>query len=74
MRIHTLPRRFIKRVIATRAASICLVSIQQRSSACNPYSPNATALPREAIPRRAPRCILRYFTLAGIIAITTLSC
>src|SRR3954463_7041756 len=71
IRIHTLPRRFIKRVTATRAASICLVSSQQRSSACKPYSPNATVWPREAIPERLPRCILRYLTLAGIIGITT---
>ena len=34
------------RVTATRAASICLVSIQQRSSAIKPYSPNATVWPR----------------------------
>ena len=34
------------REIATRADSICLVSIQQRSSAINPYSPKATVLPR----------------------------
>ena len=34
----------------------------------NPYSPNATVLPREAIPARLPRCILRYFTLAGSMA------
>ena len=33
MRIHILPRRFMLRVTATRAASICLVSSQQRSSA-----------------------------------------
>jgi hypothetical protein len=30
-------------------------------------------VPREAIPVRLPRCILRYFTLAGIIAITSYS-
>src|ERR1043166_4437010 len=52
--------------MATRAASICFVSSQQRSIDCNPYSPNATLLPREARPARLPRCILRYFTLAGI--------
>jgi hypothetical protein len=27
-------------------------------------------VPREAIPLRLPRCILRYFTLAGINGIT----
>src|SRR5687767_13465532 len=66
IRIHTLPRRFMKRVTATRAASICFVSSQQRSSACRPYSPNATVWPRVAKPARLPRCILRYLTLAGI--------
>ena len=44
MRIHILPWRFMLRAIATRAASICFVSIQQRSSAIKPYSPNATVL------------------------------
>src|SRR5947207_12095797 len=70
MRIQTFPRRFIKRVMATRADSICLVSIQQRSSACKPYSPKATVLQRDAIPVRWPRCILRYFTLSGINGIS----
>src|SRR2546426_507859 len=65
-RIHILPWRFILRAIATRAASICLVSSQQRSSACKPYSPKATVWPRVARPARLPRCILRYFTLSGI--------
>src|SRR5437762_14378913 len=55
--------------MATRAASICFVSSQQRSSAINPYSPNATVWPREAMPARLPRCILRYFTLSGISGI-----
>jgi len=32
----------------------------------------ATVLPREAMPVRWPRCILRYLTLAGINAITQL--
>src|SRR5436189_5317884 len=53
------------RLTATRAASICFVSSHARSRHCNPYSPNATVLPRDAIPARLPRCILRYFTLAG---------
>src|ERR1035441_336102 len=66
MRIHILPWRFILRATATRAASICLVSSQQRSSAINPYSPKATVWPRVAKPARLPRCILRYFTLSGI--------
>src|SRR5688500_11660254 len=56
----------MKRLMATRAASICFVSSQQRSNACNPYSPNATVFPREAIPERFTRCILRYFNLPGV--------
>ena len=36
-------------------ASICFVSIQQRSSAINPYSPNATVLPRVARPTCSSR-------------------
>src|SRR6266853_1201270 len=59
------------RAIATRAASICRVSSQQRSKDINPYSPNATVWPREARPARLPRCILRYFTLSGISGIGT---
>jgi hypothetical protein len=58
------------RAMATRAASICFVSSQQRCSAINPYSPNDTVWPRVASPARLPRCILRYFTLSGINGIT----
>src|SRR5580658_5099349 len=58
--------------IATRQASSCLPSIQQRSSAIRPYSPNATVLPRIASPVRLPRCILRYFTFSGCNAINFL--
>ena len=43
-RIHILPWRFMLRAMATRAASICLVSSQHRCSAINPYSPKATLL------------------------------
>src|SRR6476660_4589599 len=70
MRIHIFPWRFILRAMATRAASICFVSSQQRSSAIRPYSPNATVLPRYASPARLPRCILRNLTLAGCNGIT----
>ena len=34
-----------------------------------PLGNKVLVFPREAKPRRAPRCILRYLTLAGIIAI-----
>src|SRR4051812_22057310 len=70
MRIHIFPWRFILRAMATRAASICFVSIQQRSSAIKPYSPKATVLPRYANPARLLRCILRNLTLAGCNGIT----
>jgi hypothetical protein len=73
MRIHILPRRFMLRLMATRAASICLVSSQQRSNDINPYSPKATVLPRVARPARFPRCIFRYFTRAGINGISSSS-
>src|SRR5205085_9119508 len=71
-RIHIFPWRFMLRAMATRAASICFVSSQQRCSACKPYSPNATVWPRVAMPARLPRCILRYFTLSGIKGIGSL--
>src|SRR5262249_31422131 len=64
-RIHILPCRFILRAIATRAASSCLVSNQQRCSAIKPYSPKATVCPRDARPARLPRCIFRSLTLSG---------
>jgi hypothetical protein len=68
-RIHNLPRRFMLRDKATRHASSCVVVTHARSSACNPYSPNATVAPRHAVPVRLPRWALRYFTLLGIIGI-----
>src|SRR2546422_6070425 len=65
MRIHTFPPRFIKRVRAIRAASICRASIQQGSMACKPYSPKAIVFPRWAVPFIRPRCCLRYFVRDG---------
>src|ERR1700674_2429573 len=66
MRIHSLPPRLMKRVMATRAASICRSVIQAGSSAFKPYSPKDNLPPRQALPRRRPRCCLRYFTFFGI--------
>src|SRR5690348_1465148 len=65
-RIQSFPPRLMKRVIATRAASICRSVIHAGSSAFKPYSPNASAEPRHALPLRRPRCCFRYFTFFGI--------
>ncbi|MNC93098.1 hypothetical protein D3C83_96510 [compost metagenome] len=45
MRIQTLPPRFIARLIARRAASICLAVICPREVALSPNSPKLTLLP-----------------------------
>src|SRR3984957_5557817 len=66
IRIHSLPPRFMNRVIATREASIWRSVIHAGSSAFSPYSPNDNSPPRQAFPRRRPRCCLRYFTFFGI--------
>src|SRR5215469_5439237 len=65
-RIHTLPPRLMKRVIAIRAASIWRDVIQPHSMALSPYSPNAMEDPRQALPFMRPRCTLRYLTFLGI--------
>src|SRR3989442_3776618 len=64
-RIHPLPPRFISRVSATRDASICRFEIQPGSSAISPYWPNATVLPRVAIPDVRPLNRLRNLTRFG---------
>src|SRR5216683_268578 len=66
IRIHNLPLRFMLRVNATRAASICVFVIQARSSVCNPNSPKLIRRLREAVPLRLPRWDFRYFTRLGI--------
>src|SRR5204862_7954484 len=71
MRIHNLPLRFIFRVMATRAASSCVLVIQARSSVCKPNSPKSILRLREAVPLRLPRWDFRYFTRFGINGITT---
>src|SRR5215467_16001479 len=72
IRIHTLPPRFTKRVMAIRPASICRSVIQAASSVFNPKSPNSSDEPRHALPRMRPRCCLRYFTFFGINMVVTL--
>ena len=64
--IHTLPPLLIKRVIATRAASICLAVIQWGSNVCSPYVPKATLEPRSGLPFMRPRICFLCFTLFGI--------
>src|SRR3989454_850010 len=64
-RIHTLPPRFISRVSATRAASIWRFEIHPGSSVISPYWPNATVLPRVAIPEVRPLNRLRNLTRLG---------
>src|SRR5208283_4283716 len=65
-RIHILPPRFTKRVMATRLASICRSVIHPGSSTFSPYCPKASVLPRQAFPVMRPRCCLRYLTFFGI--------
>src|SRR4029078_6842628 len=65
-RTQILPPRAMKRVIATRAASIWRSVNQQGSSAFRPKSPNDTSDPRHALPAMAPRGGLRYLTFFGI--------
>src|SRR5207237_9219815 len=72
IRIQSLPLRFMLRVRATRAASICVFVIQARSSVCNPNSPKSIRKLREAVPFRLPRWDLRYFTRLGISGIVFL--
>src|SRR6266478_8202037 len=72
IRIQSLPLRFMLRVKATRAASICVLVIHARSSVCRAYSPKAMEMFRVALPARLPRCVLRYFTFFGINGINQL--
>src|SRR5438270_1798661 len=66
IRIQSLPLRFMLRVSATRAASICVLVIHARSSVCKPNSPKLIRKLREAVPLRLPRWDFRYFTRLGI--------
>src|SRR5437899_16040 len=64
--IQSLPPRLIKRVMATREASIWRSVIQAFSMALSPYSPNESVPPRHALPLRRPRICFLYFTFFGI--------
>src|ERR1019366_4229312 len=66
MVIQTFPPRRMCRVIAMRAASICLLVTYERSSAWMPYSPKATLVPPLALPCRSGRCCLRCAVLRGM--------
>src|SRR6516225_6795842 len=66
VRIHSFPPRLMKRVIATRDASIWRSVIHAFSSAFSPNSPKARLPPRHALPLRRPRCCFLYFTFFGI--------
>src|SRR5690242_17505167 len=74
MRIHTFPPRLMWRVIAIRAASICLEVIHAGSIATRPKSPKEILFPWVAWPFMRPRCIFRRpsLTLFGINIVTRL--
>src|SRR5579883_1448731 len=56
----------------TRPASMVCALIRPGSSDCKPYSPNATELPRVALPLTRPFWLFRYLTRLGIRAIAGL--
>src|SRR5450755_2243522 len=66
-RIQIRPPRFTWREMARRAASISRAVIRQRSVAFRPYSPNATKLPRCALPEILPLNCLRNLVRFGCI-------
>src|SRR5277367_5589483 len=53
--------------MARRAASISRAVMRARSVALSPYSPNATELPRCALPEIRPLNCLRYLVRFGCI-------
>src|SRR5512147_466410 len=65
-RIQTLPPRLMKRVIATRAASIWRSVTQAHRVALSPKSPKASWEPVQALPFMRPRCCFLYLTFFGI--------
>src|SRR5256885_15995636 len=72
MRIQSLPLRFMLRVNATRAASICMFVGHARSSVCRPNSPKSIRRLREAVPLRLPPWDFAYFLRLGINGIAIL--
>src|SRR6202034_962518 len=64
-RIQTRPARFMLRVSARRAASICRAAIRSRSIALSQNCPNASVAPLVASPWMRPLCALRNFVRFG---------
>ena len=60
-RIQTRPARFMWRVSARRAASICRAVTRSGSTAFSPNWPKASVLPAFATPWMRPLCCLRNF-------------
>src|SRR3990170_8558166 len=69
MRTYSRPSPRMYCVAATRPASIVAALTQPPCTACNPYSPKATRLPRVALPFIRPLWLFRCLTLLGINAI-----
>src|ERR1700744_5674105 len=65
MRIHTRPARFIARVIARRADSICRAVMRSGSRAFRPKVPKFSVVPPLDKPWMRPLCCLRYFVRFG---------
>src|SRR6478672_13646393 len=64
-RIQTRPARFMLRVSARRAASICRAVIRSGSIALSPNWPNASVAALVAIPWMRPLCALRNLVRIG---------
>src|SRR6185312_16139410 len=64
-RIHTRPARFICRVIARRAASICRAVMRAGSWALRPCEPKLKLMALDAAPLMRPLWALRYFVRFG---------
>src|SRR5690242_10692732 len=73
-RIQTRPARFMWRVSARRAASICRAVTRSGSIALRPYSPKASVCPLVAWPRMRPLCALRNLVLIGCSMTDCLCC
>src|SRR5215831_17532028 len=71
-RMYSRPSPRTKCVAVIRPDSIASALSQPPSSACKPNSPNATALPRLALPFTLPRWLFRNFTRLGMSGIGVL--
>src|SRR3972149_5607819 len=65
MRIHPRPARFMWRVRARRAASICRAVTRSGSSALRPYCPKLSSVPAFEVPWIRPLCALRNLVRIG---------